>query len=197
MLRRLIKLFSSCLLISITLSFPVPKGEGQLRNRPGAPEITFFGKEETRWTEKREVPLPIVIGQGVKEEPQLGVLDLGEDTIGSVHKMSPTATQPGCAYSSRFTRGILVGDKDLYEKGRYHYFKEDYEVAIHTFRKLTQEYPNSSWKGSALYWMGEAAFHEGKIEEAFSYFQKVVEENPESEFYPYALYSCGWVQLKK
>src|SRR4030042_6218483 len=177
MLKRLIKIFSLCLLISITLSFPVLKGEGQYRNRTGAPEITFFGKEETRWTEKREVPLPIVIGQGVKEEPQLGVLDLGEDTIGPVHKMSPTATQPGCAYSSRLTRGILVGDKALYEKGKYHYFKEDYEDAIQTFRKLIQEYPNSLLKGAAIYWMGEAAFPQTKIEEAFSYFQKVVEEN--------------------
>src|SRR3972149_2659101 len=108
MLKRLIKIFSLCLLISITLSFPILKGEGQHRNRTGAPEIIFFGKEETRWTEKREAPLPVIIGQGVKEEPQLGSLNRGEDTIGPVYKMSPTATQPGCAYSSRFTRGILV-----------------------------------------------------------------------------------------
>ncbi|MCJ7747352.1 MAG: hypothetical protein MUP27_06380, partial [Desulfobacterales bacterium] len=118
----MIKILSLFLLISITFSFPLLRGEGQHRNRSGAPEITFFGKEETRWTEKKEVPFPVIIGQGVKEEAQLSSLDLGLDTIGPVKKVSPSTTQPGCAYSSRFTRGMLVGDKDLYEKGRYHYF---------------------------------------------------------------------------
>ena len=197
MLRRLTKLFSFCLLISITLSFPVLKGEGQPRGLTGAPQITFFGKEETRWTEKREYPLPVIIGQGVKEEPQLGFFDLGEESIGPVKKMSPSATQPGCAYSSRFTRGMLIGDKAYYEKGRYHYFTGNYEDAIQAFEKIIQDYPNSPRRGAAHYWMGEAAFHQGKIEKALSSFQRVVEENPESEFYAYALYSCGWIQLKK
>lgn len=197
MLRKLIKYFGLFLLVSITLSFTVLKGEDQHQNRTKESGIIFFGQEETRWTEKREVPLPLIIGQGVKEEPQLDSLNLGEDAIGPVMKMSPATTQPGCAYSSRFTRGMLIGDKALYEKGRAHYFKGDYEEAIQTFQKLIQEYPNSPWKGAAVYWMGEATFHQGKIDEAFSCFQKVVNEHPDNEWITYALYSCGWIQLKK
>jgi TolA-binding protein len=197
MLKKLAKGLSFFLLISITFSFPVLRGEGQRQSYPVAPEITFFGKEETRWTENREIPLPLIMGQGIKEEPALSSLDMGMDTIGPVIKMTPSTTQPGCAYSSRFTRGMLVGDKDLYEKGRFHYLKGNYEDAIQTFRKLIQEHPSSSWNGPALYWMGEAAFHLGKNEEAFSYFEKVVEEYPNTEFYTYALYSSGWIQLKK
>jgi tetratricopeptide (TPR) repeat protein len=66
-----------------------------------------------------------------------------------------------------------------------------------SFQKLVQEYPTSEWAGSSYYWMGEARYHQEKIDEAFSYFHRVVEKYPENEFYAYALYSCGWIRLKQ
>ena len=66
-----------------------------------------------------------------------------------------------------------------------------------SFRKLIEEYAESIWIGSAIYWLGEAKFRQDKEDEAFLYFRKVVTKYPESEFYAYALYSCGWVQLEK
>jgi len=81
----------------------------------------------------------------------------GGDMIGPLEKTSPSITQPGCSYTNRFTRGfarVLVGDKALYERGKYQYFEGNYEDAIQTFRKLVEEYPNSPSAGSALYWMG-------------------------------------------
>ena len=116
-----VKILSLSLLISITFTFPVLQGQGQYRNHTGSSEITFFGKEETKWTEKREVPLPVIIGQGIKEEPRVDSFDLSEDAIGPMKKMSAYTTQPGCAYSSRFTSGLakaLVGDKALFETGK-------------------------------------------------------------------------------
>jgi hypothetical protein len=89
MLRKLIKISSVFLLVSISLSFTVVlKGENPHRNRTKESEITFFGPEETRWTEKREIPLPLMIGQGVKEEPQWDSLSPGEGAIGPIKKMS-------------------------------------------------------------------------------------------------------------
>ena len=199
MFNSFIKILSLCLLISITFSFPILQSQGQYRNHTGASEITFFGKEETKWIEKREVPLPVIMGQGIKEEPRVDSFDLREDSIGPMKKMSASTTQPGCAYSSRFTSGLakaFVGDKALYEQGRYRYLKGAYEDAITSFQKLIQEYPKSEWTGSSYYWMGEARYHQEKDDEAFSYFHKVVEKYPESEFYAYALYSCGWIRLK-
>ena len=175
MLNGLLRILSLCLLISLSVSFPILKGQGQQRTRTGSSEITFFGKEETRWREKREFPLPAIMGQGVKEEPRVDSFRLGEDTIGPMRKMSPSTTVPGCAYSGRFTAGVteaLVGDKALYEQGRYRYFEGYYEDAIQSFRRLIEEYPDSPWMGSAIYWMGEAKFHQGKDEEAFSTFEK-------------------------
>jgi TolA-binding protein len=200
MFHTVIKILSLCLLVSITFSFPLPQSQGQYRNHPGATEITFFGKEETKWIEKREVPLPVIIGQGIKEEPRLDSFDLSEDSIGRMQKMRASTTQPGCAYSSRFTSGLakaFVGDKALYEQGRYRYLKGAYEDAIASFQKLIQEYPQSEWIGSSHYWMGEAKYHQEKDDEAFLYFRKVVEKYPESEFYAHALYSCGWIRLKQ
>src|SRR5512136_3326181 len=132
MLNAFVKILSLCLLISITLSFPVLQSEGQ-QDYSGPSEITFFGKEETKWVEKREVPLPAILVQGAKEEPRIDSFDLSEDSIGPTKKMSASTTQPGCAYSSRFTSGLakaFTGDKALYEKGRYRYLKGAYEDAI-------------------------------------------------------------------
>jgi hypothetical protein len=146
----LIKILSFCLLISITFSFPLPQSQGQFRNHTGATEITFFGKEETKWIEKREVPLPVIMGQGIKEEPRLDSFDLREDSIGPMQKMSASTTQPGCAYSSRFTSGLakaFVGDKALYEQGRSQYLKGAYEDAIASFKKgLKYDSGNSDLK---------------------------------------------------
>jgi len=152
MLNPFLKVLSLCLLISITFSFPVLQSQGQYRNHAGSSEITFFGKEETKWVEKREVPLPVVMGQGIKEEPRVDSFDLNEDSIGPMKKMSASSAQPGCAYSSRFTSGMartFVGDKALHEQGQYKYFKGAYEDAITSFQKLIQDYPQSEWTGSS------------------------------------------------
>ena len=194
-----VKLVSLCLLTSITFTFPVLQSEGQYPDPGGPAEITFFGKEETKWVEKREVALPANLVQGTKEEPRVDSFDLREESLGPTKKMSASTTQPGCAYSSRFTSGLakaFTGDKALYEKGRYRYLKGAYEDAVASFEKLIQDYPRSEWAGSSHYWIGETRYHQGKDEGAFSYFHKVVEIYPDSEFYIYALYSCGWIRLK-
>ncbi|MGZ3615267.1 MAG: tetratricopeptide repeat protein, partial [Thermodesulfobacteriota bacterium] len=173
MFRSFIKIISLCLLISITFSFPILQSQGQYRNRTGGSEIIFFGKEETKWIERREIPLPMIMGQGIKEEPKIDSFDFREDTIGPMQKMSASTTQPGCAYSSRFTSGVtkaFMGDKALYEKGRYRYMKKAYEEAITSFQKLIQEYPQSEWAGSSYYWLGETKYSQEKDEEAFSNF---------------------------
>ncbi len=54
-----------------------------------SPEIIFLGKEETKWTEEREVSLPLIVAQGFKQEPSAEAFDLREDQIGLTKKMSP------------------------------------------------------------------------------------------------------------
>src|SRR4030042_1408524 len=106
MLNSFVKILSLCLLISITFSFPILQSQGQYRKQTGAAEITFFGKEETIWIEKREVRLPVMMGQGIKEEPWVDSFDLREHSIGPLKKMRPSTTQHGCAYSSRAPSGM-------------------------------------------------------------------------------------------
>src|SRR4030067_1085667 len=156
MFNKFVKIFSLILLLSITLSFSILKGQDQSRGRIRSPEIVFFGKEETKWTEEREIPRPTLAAQGIKEEPAAGSFDLREDQIGPMRKMSPSTTQPGCAYTSKITRGQTTGDKAFYERGRHHYLQGNYEDAIHLFRRLIEEHPESLWRGSAIYWLGES-----------------------------------------
>jgi TolA-binding protein len=199
MLKWLIRSSGICLLLSITLSFPVLNSQGQQRGRSGSSEITFVGKEGTRWREKREVPLPVIIGQGAKEEPQIGAFDLREDAIGPMTKMGPSTTRPGCAYSSGFLAGVskvFVGDRALYERGRYQYTEKDYASALASFQELLGNYTESLWRASSLYWIGEIKYQQDLDEEAFSAFLKAAKEDPAGEFAPFALYSCGWIRLK-
>ena len=199
-LHRWLKGFSLLLLISLVLSPPPSLTQGQPRSRSEGAEIIFSSKDEKIWTEKREIPLPVVMAQGMKEEPRIDSFPLREEAIGPMKKMSPPGTAPGCAYSRGVTTGLaraFVGDKAFYEQGRYRYFEGNYEDAIHSFQRLLKEYPESALAGSTLYWMGEAKFRQGKEDEAFLCFRKVAENYPQSEFVAYALYSCGWIQLEK
>jgi hypothetical protein len=130
------RISSLFLLFIILFSFPIFQIESQQPERAGTPEIIFMGKEETKWMEKREIPLPVLMAQGVKEEPHIGSFDLGEESIGPTQKMSPSTTQPGCAYTSKLTRGVtrvVKGDKALYERGRNYYYHRDFEEAFETF----------------------------------------------------------------
>src|SRR4030043_1261747 len=164
MLRKLLKILSLCLLFPLLISPPVLKGQGQQREKSGPSEITIIGKEERKWVEKREPPMPVVMGQGVKEEAWLDSFDLREDAIGPMRKMSPSVNVPGCGYSGRFTRGmaqVVMGDKALYEQGRYFYFEGDYERATSSFQKIITDYPGSPFMTSAGYWLGGTKFHQG------------------------------------
>ena len=191
---------SLALVMAVTLSFSLTRSEGQRSSGKTVPGITIFGKEEVKWREKREVPVPMIIGSGVKEGPQAGSLDLREDVMAPTQKMAPPMSHPGCAYRSpHWTGGTpsLKGDKTLYETGRALYLQNDFEKAYQAFQELLANYPGSAWKGSSLYWMGEIRYREGREEEAFSHFYRVVEEHPSNEFYGYALYSCGWIRMEK
>jgi len=199
MLRKFLKILSLGLLLSLLISPPLLKSQGQQREKTGPSEITFIGKEERKWIEKREPPMPVMMGQGVKEEAWLDSFDLREDAIGPMRKMSPSATVPGCGYSGRFTRGmaqVVMGDKALYEQGRYFYFEGDYERATSSFQKIITDYPESPFLASAAYWLGETKFHQGMDGEALEHFQKVAREYPKSEYYEYSLYSSGWIRLQ-
>jgi TolA-binding protein len=148
-----IKGFNLLLLLSLAVVPPPLLTQGQPQSGVGGTEIVFSSKEEMKWTEKREVPLPLFMAQGMKEEPQIDTFPLRESAIGPMKKMSPSGMAPGCAYSGRFTTGLagtFVGDKALYEQGRYRYFEGKYEDAAASFQKLIKEYPESSWMGSVL-----------------------------------------------
>ena len=71
MLRKFLKILSLGLLLSLLISPPLLKSQGQQREKTGPSEITFIGKEERKWIEKREPPMPVMMGQGVKEEAWL------------------------------------------------------------------------------------------------------------------------------
>ena len=58
-------------LLILVLSPPPSLTQGQPRGRSNGAEIIFSSKDEKIWAEKREIPLPVVMAQGMKEEPRI------------------------------------------------------------------------------------------------------------------------------
>ncbi len=82
-----------------------------------------------------------------------------------------------------------LADQALYLLGTLFYHHEDFAKARHTFLKLIETYPKSSWIGDAWYWAAECndqEKHDPNISR--EYRKKVFEDYPESSHAPEAFF---------
>jgi len=68
----------------------------------------------------------------------------------------------------------------LYQRGRIHYSKAEYEEALKAFAAFAEAAPASDLLPSALYWCGECLYSLGRLDEAERAFAAVVEKYPSS-----------------
>lgn len=59
--------------------------------------------------------------------------------------------------------------------------EKEYDVAIRQFRSFIRDYPKSSLRASAQYWIGEGYFAKGDFARAISEFQEVIDKYPKSK----------------
>jgi tol-pal system protein YbgF len=184
--------FSLCSLLSISL---VPRLKGiEEELRITLPEAVITSPGESRAIEYPEITLPVVVAQGVKEEPEV------ETTAAKEEKATPTTKRPGCAYWSSLSTSagdVLEAERALFTQGKQRYVKGDYGDAAESFEKLIINYSKSPLLGSAYYWLGESKLHLNQLEEALGCFLEVIDRYPRDNLIDYSYYSAGWIHFKR
>jgi len=73
------------------------------------------------------------------------------------------------------------GGKEIYDRAKADYDREDYELAIWGFRDYLTKYPKGSYAVNSQYWVGECYYSQKKFKEAIAEFHAVLENYPKSE----------------
>lgn len=180
-------------LVAILLS-PLHMAWGQDKPPIELPEVVIVGQDvRTAQQEKRPIG-PRTIPIGLQSELQAGKVpniappDIGRSVAG------PTAENPGCLLFSG-----VGGNKDesLYKRGVKHYNNGDDASARALFARLTQEYPNSVYRGAAAFWWGESHFRQGEVEDALAHYERVITSYRREPLRDYALYRAAELQLRR
>ena len=180
-------------LVAIFLS-PLHMASGQDKPPIELPEVVIVGQDvRTAQQEKRPVG-PRTIPIGLQNEfragkvPNIAPPDIGRSVAG------PTVENPGCLLFSG-----VGGKKDesLYRRGVKHYNNRDDSSARALFARLTQEYPNSVYRGAAAFWWGESHFRQGEDADALAHYERVITSYPREPLRDYALYRAAELRLRR
>lgn len=163
------------------------------------PEVVIVGLPVAEPTEAKEpVRLPAVgplreIPAEVKEPVDLASLQAESRTV-------PVAPAPGCTYRSRVTASVakvFIGDEAQYKLGLYRIQHGDTFPAIEAFGELIAQYPASSWRTAARYWVGEAYMNAGDEGRALESFEAALKEPPGQHLADYNLYADAWILVRR
>lgn len=75
---------------------------------------------------------------------------------------------------------------ELFDKGYEEYFAYRPEKAVESFRAFLRDFPESSAKDAAIFWLGKALIQTGSVEESKKVFSELKQQSPESPFLSYA-----------
>src|ERR1035437_686986 len=87
-------------------------------------------------------------------------------------------------------------DKSLYELGIIYYDQKNYTLSRLNLKKLLDEYPESEYSGSALYWIGESYSKEDKLEDAINLLLQAIQDKKNNKFIDYTIYTLASVYEK-
>jgi TolA-binding protein len=195
MFGKTIKCAAAFLLFSLLCISLVPRLKGtEDQLRITLPEAVITSPDESTATEYREIPLPVVVAQGIKEEPKI------ESRAADEEKATPTTKRPGCASWGSLSTSVgevVETELALFTQGKHRYVRGDYGDAAESFDKLIVNYSKSPLLGSAYYWLGESKLHLNQLEEALGCFLEVIHRYPRDNLIDYSYYSAGWIHFKR
>jgi len=79
----------------------------------------------------------------------------------------------------------------LFELGLIYYHLGDYSESRHRMTQLLDDYSDSEYTGSALYWIGETFAAENKIEDAILFLENAINDKRRNKFIDYSIYSLA------
>lgn len=80
----------------------------------------------------------------------------------------------------------------LYNAGTIYFSIENYNSAREKFLALTEEYPNSEFLGSSLYFIGETFAKENDLGKAVEYFENAITHRNTNKFIDFTIYSLAY-----
>ncbi len=78
------------------------------------------------------------------------------------------------------------GEFELFDRGYEYYLAYQPEKATEAFRTFLSDYPESSAKDGAIFWLAKSLIQTGSVEEAKKVFSELKQQCPESPFIPFA-----------
>ncbi len=78
------------------------------------------------------------------------------------------------------------GEFELFDRGYEYYLAYQPEKATEAFRTFLKDYPESSAKDGAIFWLGKSLIQTGSVEEAKKVFSELKQQCPESPFIRFA-----------
>ena len=90
---------------------------------------------------------------------------------------------------------LAAGDAALLDKANNFYSRQRYNQSTASYRKLTEEYPDSNYRKAGLIGLADSLYKEGQFDEANLYYERFVELYPMDHLTPRALFYYAMTQM--
>ena len=88
-------------------------------------------------------------------------------------------------FFSAVEAAALSKESQLFDKGYKYVIAHQPEKAVETFNLFLKEFPKSSSRDAAMYWLGKSLVQVKSFEEAKKVFSEIAKQFPESPFVPH------------
>ena len=163
------------------------------------PEVVIMGQDVSVLKEAKERLLPQELTPTLKDIPVEARETIDLSALEQAGKAAPPVSSPGCLFGNPVTGSIaraFLGDEAQYKVGLYRYQTGDYQGAIDALSRVQQDYPQSTFRGSAYYWTGESYYQLRQYDNALAAFQQVIQHFPAERLRDYALLSAADVDMR-
>jgi TolA-binding protein len=161
--------------------------------------VVILGQDISVLKEAKERLVPQELTPTLKEIPAEARENIDLSALEQAGKTAPQVSSPGCLFGNPVTGSIaraVLGDEAQYKVGLYRYQSGDYQGAIDAFSRVQQDYPQSTFRGSAYFWEGESYYRLGQYDKALAVYQQVIQRFPGERLRDYALLSAADVHLR-
>ena len=165
---------------------------GQERPPIQLPDVVIVGQEVRAAQEEKRLIQPRTMPIGLKSAVEAGkVAHIAPSD--AIEVAGPTAENPGCLLFSGFGGRQ---DERVYKRALRHYNKRNDAKARELFTRVVRAYPKSSYRGAAVFWLGESYYRHDDDEKALSYYEDVVATYQREPLRDYALYRAAEIRLR-
>lgn len=115
-------------------------------------------------------------GTGIEIVPPSGARSGGEESAAAPPVVAPSAPD-------------ATQDQDAYNRAKDSYDQEDYAAAEQAFAAFVEDYPRSSQRHKAQFWLGKSLLNQSEYSRAIRAFEVLRRDYPDSSYMAFALHN--------